>query len=149
VSLALQWLRRSASDTAWRGSYAIRQASELIKRRDPVKTLNRSAAIVRPKAPYIEWANGLDEGGPTMTLEEERRQPAVFLLPEVVYDSDFDRLLRDHFEDMFEFQLWLWMTDEDCWPSDRSFEVFNEWFDVEFQSMPIDLGARGMVTKEL
>ena len=114
-----------------------------------MKTLNRSVAIVLPRAPYVAWANGFNDDGPTMTLEKERREPAIFLLPAVVFDSDFERLLRDHFEDMFEFQLWLWMTDEGCWPSDRSFEVFNEWFDVEFQSMPVDLGSRRIVTEEL
>ena len=97
----------------------------------------------------MDWANGFDDDGPTMTLEKEREQPAVFLLPEVVFDSDFDKLLRRHFEEMFEFMLWLWMTEESCWPSERGFDVFCEWFDVEFQSMPIDLGDGAVLGGEL
>ena len=114
-----------------------------------MKTLNRSAAIVRPKAPYVEWANGLEDGGPTMDLEDQRRKPAVFLLPAVVYDSDFQRLLAEHFQAMFEFQLWTWMTDEACWPTNRTLEVFTEWFDVEFQSMPVDLDSSSITGDEL
>ena len=47
--------------------------------------------------------------------------------------------LRQVYQSIFESELAFWMDDWDSWPKVRSFEVFLQWFDVEFQEMVFDL----------
>jgi|GEM_PF-3855502 len=47
-----------------------------------MKKINRYAFIVRPKKPFLDWANYTDPNHP-MTLDEIRDEPDVYLLPEI------------------------------------------------------------------
>ena len=49
--------------------------------------INRSAVIVRPKQPYVDWAKGLDDSGMDPSKSGDR---TVYLLPE--YDDDVEGL---------------------------------------------------------
>lgn len=98
--------------------------------------LNRSAVVVRPKQPYIDWALGLDDSGLAPTADDER---AVYLIPE--YDDDVEamEILSQAYDIIFEAELDAWHTDESAWPKNRTFAMFREWFEVEFHSMVDDL----------
>lgn len=96
--------------------------------------INRSAVIVRPKQPYVDWAKGLDDSGMDPSKNGDR---TVYLLPE--YDDDVEglALLSKGYEHIFEAELEGWHLIEDNWPANRTFAMFCEWFDIELNSMVV------------
>jgi len=108
----------------------------------PARCVNRSAIVVRPRDPYIEWACGLDDDA-AEAAEMLRDHYSLYLVPEAEMMSDLDRWLREYAGEIFERELCGWHRDADAWPADRSFERCGEWFQVDTVSMVIDLdGAR-------
>lgn len=108
--------------------------------------INRSALIVRPKQPYVDWAKGLDDSGMDPSEIGER---TVYLLPE--YDDDIEglALLSKGYEHIFEAELEGWHLIEDDWPANRTFAMFCEWFDIELHSMVVDMVDGPIVDDDL
>src|SRR5437667_5110603 len=103
--------------------------------------INRSAIIVKPKQPYIDWANHFDAGGPTLTLEKGRRDPSVFLADDLENEPEPERIIKKYYKMIFEHELREWMTAEETWPRTRDLRTFLEWFDVCICTMVIDLSG--------
>lgn len=102
------------------------------------KLLRRSAFLVRPKAPFVRWANSLDAAGPQFT-EAMRRETEVYLVPDLENDPRGTRVLQMVYPAIFEYELDAWHTDPKDWPEVRDLATFREWFDVEFVEMVTDL----------
>src|ERR1017187_4583923 len=100
--------------------------------------INRSVVIVRPKQPYIDWAAQLDDSELLPDREGER---TIYLIPEYENDDHAREILEDVFEEIFERELEGWHTDPTAWPQNLTFEMFTEWFDIEFHSVVEDLCA--------
>ena len=98
--------------------------------------VNRSALIVRPKQPFLDWAMRLDDSGLVPSIDDEQ---TVYLIPEYDDDDHAAEILKLVFAEVFERELFEWHTDEAAWPKDRTFALFREWFDVEFHSVVEDL----------
>jgi hypothetical protein len=98
--------------------------------------LNRSALIVRPLQPYIDWAKGLDDSGLFPEFEGEQ---TVYLIPEVQSEQDETDILKIMFAEIFERELFEWHTDEADWPKRRTFAMFKKWFKVEIHTVVEDL----------
>jgi hypothetical protein len=49
------------------------------------------------------------------------------------------RVIDDYALEIFEDQLWNWMTEEEDWPANRTPHVFRDWFDVEIVEAVQDL----------
>jgi hypothetical protein len=107
-----------------------------------MRDLKRSAIVVIPKQPLLEWLNFVDEDGDDLTLAEVQKNPSVYLLPEFDSDQDLSRFLRRHCKELFEDQLDAWITDDTLWPIDRGFDVFSRWFAISWHSIVIDLNVR-------
>lgn len=100
--------------------------------------LNRGVVIVTPKQPYREWAERLDENGPGL-LPGGEGERNIYLIPPFVTDDDAWEILEDHYEQIFDNELGDWHNDPDAWPQNRTFELFQQWFHVEFHSVVEDL----------
>lgn len=100
--------------------------------------INRCVVILRPKQPYLDWAASLDDGS---VLPEAQGEQTVYLLPANERDFDGSVTIEQCFEGLFEEALSGWHQDEDDWPSNRTFAMFNDWFSIEWHSMVIDLCA--------
>jgi hypothetical protein len=111
-----------------------------------MNTINRTAVIISPKQPYIDWANSFEDSGPM--LEPFEIQPTVFLIPDKYDEYNFDKYLKKKHAVIFEEELASWMTDPDVWPKSRSYKKFNEWFKVSISDMVIDLGADPITVEE-
>jgi hypothetical protein len=61
--------------------------------------LNRSALVVRPKQPFLDWAAKLDDSGLAPCLHGEQ---TIYLIPEYDNDEDANRLLKLVFAEVFE-----------------------------------------------
>ena len=102
--------------------------------------INRSAIIVKPKQPYLEWAKQDDaEGLAESVFESLRTEPHVYLLPEYEDPTSQQEVLEEFWPTLFEAMLAGWLRDPDCWPQKRTFEMFQEWFEIQMSSVVEDL----------
>ncbi len=103
--------------------------------------VNRTALVVKPKQPYIDWANSLDSSsdGPVLSLEDPELDHNVYLVDEVIDPDELQEQLRRHYRTIFENELRDWHLLEADWPQGRDFEMFEAWFTVETHSVVIDL----------
>jgi len=60
--------------------------------------VNRTALVVKPKQPYIDWANSLDSSsdGPVLSLEDPELDHNVYLVDEVIDPDELQEQLRRH-----------------------------------------------------
>ena len=110
-------------------------------------TINRSAAVIRPKQPFIDWANGLPDAESEVSLEDFRSDCTVVLMPEFDTPEEGREHLDAIAEDLLEAELMDWCTCESWLPPNRTKEMFWEWFEVEIHSMIID-HTKGSIRKE-
>ena len=102
--------------------------------------IDRSAIVVRAKQPFLDWLLQLpDPVSPDMALERVNHEPHIYLLPEYGFESEQDDLIAHFYGMIFEAELEGWWTDETDWPSDRTVDMFKQWFDLTFHSMIEDL----------
>ena len=102
--------------------------------------LNRSAVVLRPNPSFLEWcklddAERLAEG----VFDTLRQEPCVHLVPDFEDDDEREAILREFWPALFEAMLSAWVTDEDLWPKEQTFEMFGEWFDVQTYAMIVDV----------
>lgn len=98
--------------------------------------LNRSAFILRPAQPYLDWAASLDDDGPRPDPDDEK---TVYLVRVSEMDIDGRRALKRVWCEMFERELEGWHLVEEDWPQSRTFAMFRKWFRIEFHSIVEDL----------
>jgi len=103
------------------------------------RTINRAALIVRPKQPYVDWANSVDDDAPQANLQEARTDPSIYLVECVDFLENRDLLVDETWEWICREQLSSWMRDEDLWPEVLTHEMFHDWFDCELSTMIWDL----------
>jgi hypothetical protein len=101
--------------------------------------LYRTAITIIRKRPYIDWANSFDDDGPELTNELAQDRRTVYLVEEADARPDLRQLLDDHWEDIFEEELAMWMEAEEDWPAPRTRDQFDAWFDAEVTDTVIDL----------
>lgn len=104
-----------------------------------VVTLNRSALVVKPRQPFLEWLHAADPKSHRLTLVDLSREPTIYLIPECDTPADVEDVLQDLCEEIFCEQLAGWYTDTETWPEDLGFQVFCQWFDYQHHSMLVDL----------
>jgi hypothetical protein len=64
--------------------------------------INRSAVIVMP---FLDWLHGADQTSAAMSLEDLRREPRTYLLPEYDTEEEARGNLREYCSEIFEEQL--------------------------------------------
>ena len=104
-----------------------------------MKSINRNIVIIKPKAPFLDWLRGLPDPDPEITPEFLRSDCLSFLIPETISQDEVAGLIEQHFEKIFEIELYSWYTQKQHWPKGRTFSKFKDWFDMEFHSEVIDL----------
>ena len=112
-----------------------------------MKTVNRSAFVVRPREPFLRWAAGLDAEAPAAagTL---RTQASVYLAPEDSTGREETPPLGKHFAEIFTRELEAWSTDRSLWPTRRDFATFQSRFEVTWESIVTDLATGPLRTEE-
>ncbi|WP_035056919.1 hypothetical protein [Andreprevotia chitinilytica] len=93
--------------------------------------VDRSAALIRPKQPFLDWLLALPGNDIPLTLEDIRTDCTVILIPEAAEPEDGIAYIDDVAEKLFEMELSSWVGDEELWPKKRNLKLFWEWFDVE------------------
>ena len=99
-----------------------------------MRSINRSAIIVRPKQPFLTWAAAVD-GKPAGDLPA---WTSVYLVADSPGPVD-KKAVEKHFPRIFEEQLESWYRLESRWPSPRTFQLFQEWFAFDCCDLVLDL----------
>ena len=60
-------------------------------RADNMPTLNRSATVLTPKLPFLDWLYTTEATSAELTLLELIRAPTIYLIPECDTDEDVSR----------------------------------------------------------
>ncbi|MGL6071352.1 hypothetical protein [Craterilacuibacter sp.] len=101
--------------------------------------VDRSVAIIKPRAPFLEWLNSVaGEEMIDLTLDSLRADCTALLLPEFDEPEQAVAHIDEMAEQLFRMELASWHEDEAGWPADISLLTFWQWFDVEFHSMVLD-----------
>ena len=112
------------------------------------KAINRAALIIKPKQPYIDWANHFNDGGPTLTIQTASLEPDVFLIDDLENEQDKQKIIRKYYKTIFQHELDAWMTDRDSWPSSLDLRTFILWFDVDVCDIVFDLAPDPLVHEQ-
>jgi len=99
--------------------------------------VNRGILTVRGAEPYARWAEALDDGEVAWT--EAGGWSTAYLIPQVDREEDAWEWIRENCATIFEIELEEWHLDRDAWPEDRSWDVFREWFELQYIEMGWDL----------
>jgi hypothetical protein len=112
-------------------------------------TIDRSIAIIRPKLPFLDWANQLPDAEDAVSLDDLKKDCTVVLIAECNGDEEASECISEMCLDFFEGELFSWCTHEPWWPQNRTKEMFWELFEVEFHSMVIDPYEDRVIRKSL
>lgn len=111
--------------------------------RDPasitVDTINRSALIVKPAQPFLDWLHGVDPTSAHLTLADLQREPTIYLVPECDNQDQAIEYLGESVRDILEEHLNGWYRVPRVWPTKRDLPIFQRWFEFSFHSMIVDL----------
>ena len=101
--------------------------------------IDRGIVIVKPKQPYVDWANQLpDPPAQPETIVTLSRDCNVFLVPELVNDDEVLAYLEQFKPQIFEKELADYHDDRSAWPPIRDSHTFDKWFELEIHSVVID-----------
>jgi len=106
-----------------------------------MKLINRSAIIIMPAQPFLDWLHQVDPTSAHLTLTDLRQEPAIYLLPECESKDEALEVLGSDISNIFEEQLGGWYRVPETWPKERNLRTFRGWFECSFHSMIFDLGS--------
>ena len=109
--------------------------------------LYRFAITITRQQPYIDWANSFDDDGPELTAELADDRRTIYLAPESDVRPDLESLLDEFWEEIFEEELAAWMLQDEDWPTPRTREMFDAWFDSELTDSVFDLTPEEPLTQ--
>ncbi len=99
--------------------------------------VERSAVLVRPRWPYIEWMESVaGRRDARACLAECVLDSNVYL---IVMDEDLERILRENWRRIFKQELAAWDEDTSTWPPRRTLQMFLTWFEVSLGTRVTDL----------
>lgn len=97
--------------------------------------VNRCAVGVLAREPLRQWVQQIDPDG----QDAFGHEPTLYLIPEFDTDQEGEKVLKECYSWIFEQELYSWCTDVSCWPQQRSFELFQQWFEVTSYPLVEDL----------
>jgi len=100
--------------------------------------LNHSVAVIRPRQPFIKWANSRSGDGREVSADYFKKDCTVVLIPTYGTEREALEHINKIWEDVFEEKLRSWDTQELLWPQDRTRKMFWQWFSVEFHPTLLD-----------
>jgi hypothetical protein len=112
-------------------------------------TINRSITIIRPKQPFVDWANQLPDTEWKSSLDDFKTDCFSLLIPDYGTDEEAKGHINEIYEDIFDELLFGWCTEESWWPQDRTNEMFWQWFGVELHSIVVDSSTESIEEEEL
>ena len=72
-------------------------------------------------------------------MEDITTENTTLLIPEYDNPDDARRYFKKIYRQIFDFELFAWYRDHNCWPKNRTYKMFLEWFDIKINSEVFDL----------
>ena len=98
---------------------------------------NRSLVNLYPTKIFLDWLNYIRGSDVILGLNE--LEPIAFLIKDFDVKLEFNSWLETNFQLLFEIRLNYSCIDKSLWPEDRTFSVFNKWFEVRYSNLILDL----------
>ena len=102
-------------------------------------TSNNSAVVIKPRHPYIKWANACSPDGFVYSPDYFKECSIVILVPPCASDTEAKRRIDASWQSIFTEMLRYWNPDEMVWPEEITKKSFWWWFDAQFHPIVIDL----------
>ena len=96
------------------------------------RTIDRAGLVVRPKQPYVDWANSMDDDGPKAELRQLREDPGIYLVEAIDFLDGIPEVIDAYWEWIFREQLSAWMRDPELWPKHLTREMFLKMVRLRF-----------------
>jgi hypothetical protein len=102
--------------------------------------LNRAAVIITPNQ---EFFNHLAEKKNIETIKagtsDQNDESTVYLIPgDLQVEENYENYLETVYMRILEEEVDGWVTSEQEWVPEISYETFRSWFSISFQSMVFD-----------
>jgi hypothetical protein len=104
--------------------------------------INRSAIILKPLQPFLDWLNNLY---PDDKVDDIREINTYLVTDEI---EDLETYLKNKFDTFFMMELNDWHINKKEWPQKRNYKMFNLWFCVETSQMIYDLEKKPIFKSE-
>lgn len=95
--------------------------------------INRSALVLRPKPPFLDWLKSLGIEFEDSDVQESN----TYLLDESI--DDLDKWLQKKFDIFFKMELDEWHSIKKEWPMKRTYKMFEEWFFISLSTVVYDM----------
>ena len=105
-------------------------------------SINRSMLFISYKQPFYDWLKYHDKD----TDITEVLEGNAYLLPQFEFPEELEHYLSKNFDRFFVSELFDWYTFPKMWPKKRTWQLFNEWFDIKFTVMVLDADAESPVS---
>lgn len=110
--------------------------------------LDRIAVVLRPTEALLNWLTEQPNQDPSLDLNDLCNDCTTLLIPGFTSPDEAFEFLEERYAALFDNELASLGVPAECWPNDRNFELFNEWFDVEFHSLVYDLVEEDVLIDE-
>ena len=112
-----------------------------------MQSINRTAVVIKPKQPFVDWLNSIPGESSDNTLETVSSEYLTFLIPNLFGPVECLDYIKEEYSQIFEYELFGWYTTE-LWPVKRDWKTFQKWFEIEINSEVIDLVNDEEIEKE-
>jgi len=106
---------------------------------EPMFVVDRIVAVLRPTEKMLNWIKGLPHAPDVMTFKNLQNDCTALLLPPFESPKQADAYVRQIYDGIFDSELISWGIPQEDWPKERNYQLFQEWFTVEYHSVLFDV----------
>jgi len=107
--------------------------------------INRSAIILKPQQPFVDWYFKLNTDD-ELYFEEDIKETNIYLVDDGI--DDIEKWLKKKFDKFFMLELDEWCANKKDWPQKRNYKMFKQWFQVQTSDLIYDLEKKPILKSE-
>lgn len=133
----------TARDALTEGLRAISQgdafATDNTADESPGDSDQRFAIVIHYRQAFVDWLNANDNNF-NLSVVEANFEPNIYIVDGINshFSNSAHLLVQSVFEEIFDAELSSWCSDENVWPGERDWDLFQEMFDFTVSSTASD-----------
>lgn len=101
--------------------------------------LRRSIIALLPRQPFVDWLRA-QPGEKDANLRRSHEHNSIsFLVPYPMNTHEAVRVIPEHWPRFFAQMLERVRQNPHDWPEDRTWEMFQQWFEIEYRDVVLDI----------
>ena len=112
-------------------------------------TINRTAIVVKPAQPFLDWLHRADPTSEDLSLDDLQSEPTIYLLPECGSEEEARECLEELCGRIFMEELDGWYRVASSWPKRRDLDAFERWFEWSYHSEVVDLSDEDLLQEQI